>query len=231
MKDFRSTLDDIEALAMEAIDQGMKLILVGDFNVSIGEISAREQVFQDLIQQLDLQIINTSGIQSDARQWTHRSAAGSYRRIDFVMSSSALAHYGGYAIDSLNLGSDHRAVQARIRIRHRFDRSQLRRKNFKGWLPHLDAQGMASSYQDHLDRMMLECGFDSLAQLSEACLRAAPLGGSTDSGPNRLRRPEKSPEVRKLIVERKACRDPVLRQALSKSITKAMKKELRVWNR
>ena len=77
--------------------------------------------------------------------------------------------------------------------------------------------------------MMLECGFDSLAQLSEACLRAAPLGGSTGSGPNGLRRPDKSPEVRKLIVERKACRDPALRQAVSKSITKAMKKELRAW--
>ena len=42
MNDFRRTLDDIEALAMEAIDQGMKLILIGDFNISIDEISTRE---------------------------------------------------------------------------------------------------------------------------------------------------------------------------------------------
>ena len=72
----------------------------------------------------------------------------SRRRIDFILYSPALSLIDASASDELDLGSDHRMIRASMEFIRPTSRMQRRKRNMKGWKPHLDDDGKPNRYHE-----------------------------------------------------------------------------------
>ena len=98
-----------------------------------------------------LDICNASGFDDAEENYICRSCLGMKRRIDFIAISQVLRFLWILTGNEIDLGSDHRAVQAEFE----FCRPQLRQKkqksNSKGWTAKLDEYRKLADYQRKFD--------------------------------------------------------------------------------
>lgn len=108
-KEFEDIFNEITALAMEAQDRGIHLIIAGDFNLCI-QTRDRGRTMRELCHQFRLN--SSEEGQSSQTSWTFRSRLGPLRTIDYILYSEGLNLLGGDASSEIDLGSDHRCVRA-----------------------------------------------------------------------------------------------------------------------
>ena len=99
----------------------------------------------------------------------------------------------------------------------------------KGWLPRFDEDGTASEYHTKCNELLSAQEDISLQSISACARHAAPITGSSDSGPQGARRPDQSNELKDLIHQRRLINSVEERKNISKAILKLSRKELRAW--
>eukprot|EP00972_Heterocapsa_arctica_P110250 16233198-Heterocapsa_arctica.AAC.1 len=77
----------------------------------------------------------------------------------------------------MNLGSDHRAVLATLRINPRRPRTTPCKPRLRGWQPHLDVNNCPREFHAALDEHLLRLRSDSTQNLEEVILDAASRTG------------------------------------------------------
>ena len=86
---FQSSMDIVSNLLAEAVSKNFKMMVAGDFNLSIG-IGSRGELFQSLCDEFRLIVTNGDGDAELENKWTFRSSAGELRRIDYILISNSL---------------------------------------------------------------------------------------------------------------------------------------------
>ena len=175
-----------------------------------------------MLSSFGLQAANESDELSFEDTWTFQSSLGHKRRIDFIFASPCLEVVKGQAVDSISLGSDHRAVLAELRFRSGDPRPRRRKRIVRGWAPY----GDESVYHSRLDHAVQESPPHSLSDLEHVVREVANECGS---GPKRARNDKfwGDAEFQSLLEQRRGCSDPEVRKVLSKQIRKQARKEIR----
>ena len=109
--DFEDTMEEISELVLDAQRYGRKVIIGGDFNLSL-HTGHRGNFMTTFCAEHSLVISNGTGPADTSENWTFRSRLGALRRIDYIVYGAGLSCLNSRAIDDLDLGSDHRCVQA-----------------------------------------------------------------------------------------------------------------------
>ena len=102
--------EDLRKVLVDTDCVGRKVAVGGDFNTQVGS-GPRSDLLMQLVAEFGLHICNYQEPWITDDNWTFRSTLGAHRRIDYILASCLIAGSFGKAIDALNLGSDHRAVQ------------------------------------------------------------------------------------------------------------------------
>ena len=134
-------------------------------------------MLKDFAHEFSLCISNV-GVEESIADWTFESSMGVRRRIDYVLVSQCLSVHGSGPTDQLNLGSDHRAVQATIRDTKKgyyiYHGVTIRAK---GWSPEVDMEGNARKYCEVLHPLLQEHSPSSLPHLQKSMSDAAMTPG------------------------------------------------------
>ena len=156
-------------------------------------------------------------------KWTFKSSLGIKRQIDFILAGLGIHVCQSRAVDSLDLGSDHRAVYAETA--HRilsFTNSALRRKNpSRTWKT-------PEGYQQHMNDILRSSQPRTASQL-ESCI--TEIACDTDQVGAEEPSPKYSRDLLLLMQARRTCTLKRERNRLSKCIQKESRGKLRVGSR
>ena len=130
------------------------------------------------------------------------------RRIDFILVSGNIIVDECHASHILDLGSDHRVVLAKMHL----PKQQTKPKVKRGWRPNASYINELNAKLDDNQDVTLE----TLNMLLVHCTLKYKIPDSTPS----CCKPWQDVEVRRLIADRKGCRNCVRRLELSKLILK-----------
>ena len=83
---FLNVFDELQSLATQATDQGMHLLVAGDFNLSLGS-TMRGDLMKDFVDQFALKIANGNVNESDDSVFTHIDTIDIRIRIDYILYS------------------------------------------------------------------------------------------------------------------------------------------------
>ena len=92
--------------------------------------------------------------------WTFRSSLGHLRTIDYMFVSQTVKVEESCATDGLDMGSDHRAVLARITVAAISKKRQVRRGLGRGWAPY-----NGNDFRQELDQSLDEIKPQNLFEL------------------------------------------------------------------
>ena len=92
--------------------------------------------------------------------WTFWSSLGHYRTIDYIFVSETVKVEESRATDDLDMGSEHRAIFARISLTVAPKKRPLRRSMGRGWAPH-----NSQAFRDDLDNSLQQLRPHSLFEL------------------------------------------------------------------
>ena len=153
---------------------------------------------------------------------------GDTRKIDFIFISACFQGVCGKAVDQINFGSDHRAVQAKFWIhafRHYVNTKKSTRKK---WRP-IEDDNVRRVYLDVLDTKVDENSDYALNELGKILLEAAHTEG-VQVPMEAQKKPWQSAELQRLIGERRIALTVMQRRRISKVIQKETRRELRRWH-
>ena len=144
----------------------------------------------------------------------------------------------------LDVGSDHRCIQADFEILYYRKPHGRKLQSNKGWMPELNEYRQPNRYQAKLDELLHADSRDDprgtprgdprgdpcgkAKDIVNICLSAAKTTGSIDAGPKFMKRPERSNEFKELVLQRRIERDANRRRNLSKHIYKRNRQEIRL---
>lgn len=215
--EFEVELERRTMTGIEGRNQGKYVIIAGDFNLSASTVD-RGSLMQDLCNQLRLNTVSGEGRADAEQSWTYRARLGGLRRIDFILVSIEVKCRESCTSTDLDLGSDHRCVKATLEYERPQSQLKIGRKPTRRWYHNLDENGKATSYQARLEESINEGSQYSLKELEEIIRNAASRSGGNQDRIHGQVRPEKSPELKQLIRERRLCRDAAERKRLRKRI-------------
>ena len=109
-EDFTSILRDLRTVILEARCRKARVIIGGDFNTEHGR-GQRGAELLNFVCEHGMAFCNVQDDEEWSSAWTFRSALGRLRRLDYVLADECLNVRSASAIDHLDMGSDHRAVQ------------------------------------------------------------------------------------------------------------------------
>ena len=110
---FEACFEELQLVIRDAQAQAMKCMVGGDFNAELYR-GWRGDRLEELMCEARLDVRNDTDRLMANNAWTFRSALGHRRTIDYCFVSSDLVIESAQAIDHLDFGSDHRAVQCQI---------------------------------------------------------------------------------------------------------------------
>ena len=115
-----------------------RIVVGGDFNTTLAN-NRRADLMIDLVHAFDLEIGDDPLVNANTSPWTHSHPLYGKRQIDFILVSRNIIVDECHASHILDLGSDHRAVLAKMHLpkrRKRWTKPKVKR----GW--RLDASYM-----------------------------------------------------------------------------------------
>jgi len=196
-----------------------KCMIGGDFNTEIGR-GIRSAEVLEFVNELGIHICNVNEDEYLDRQWTFRSCLGRLRRLDYIMIDIELHCSHAAPTDILNLGSDHRAVQACIQLRRHSPnvKNKRRGKNSKqtDWTRYAELMQNTRSTDATAPQTIFSLENDMMN--ASECARKLP----TQQGPRGRT------EAQRLIQMRRQCNDPTYRKQLTKDIWRECRREARV---
>ena len=110
---FLDIFNDIQRLAIEAMDKRYGLVLTGDFNLNLDHYR-RGDIMNKICTVLSLEIANGKTMPDSFDTWTRKSPCGQFRRIYYILHSKTLRSFIISTNRDLDLGSDHRNVSVSI---------------------------------------------------------------------------------------------------------------------
>ena len=224
--DFNAFLEQVHVAILGACKDGRQTILGGAFNLQL-QVGNRGDQIDALANAFGLTIANDDEHHSPAAEtWTFCSSMGVKRRIDFILCSSSLPLAASHPSCVLDLGSDHRAVYARLQFgkacRNKVGSS---RRTKRGWTPELDGTGEPTSIHRILSRSLQTPPAD-LNSLESVCKYAASKT-SRKCTANTLQQQFQDDYFRSLLAERRATACRHRRAEISKTIRKEIRRKLR----
>ena len=162
----------------------------------------------------DLVIGDDPSSNSIEESLTYNHAVYGKRQIDFMLFSRKIIIDECHASNLIDLGSDHRSVPGKIHLPRRQKRwSKLKLK--RGWRPNDEFITELDSKLDQFPDLTLESLSMLLSHCAASCSKPSNDVSST--------KPWKDPDVKRLVSERRTCRDSGRRLELSKAIMKAVR--------
>ena len=200
-------------------------IVGGDFN-SQRDVGTRGDSLRSFVSKNALRIANLHFTKRWDQTWTFKSSTGILRQIDFILVSRMLPLINSQAVFSIDLGSDHRAVMAKIdggKTKHkRWTMPSVSRR----WSPKVDAHNNPTEYCNILNEKLQDISQLTGKELEHIIVNTAE-GCKTDVKSHRSSKPWLSERVKILIRERRATRNSNERKSLSKSIQREIRSGLR----
>ncbi len=155
-------------------------------------------------------------------EWTFRSAMQVERRIDFIFLPFSVRLLRSRAVLAIDLGSDHRAVEATFQRSVGGARRKIKKISLKGWKPFGDGTDYRSAMGNRLDA----CQPSNIFDIERVIFDAASNFGS-----KKARTQEHNfwhqDSFQALLVQRRMCRNAAERRTLSFAIRNAVRQELR----
>ena len=224
---FHQCFEDLSNLLMQAQDQGMHVIIGGDFNLNLDD-SMRGSVMREFCHQFSMVIANGSGCDGDDDVYSFISSIGTRRRIDYILISAIWELQDIKASNILDLGSDHRCIYASIKFKRPTRQLKARTPNLKGWRPVLNPDKIPEKYHEALQHEMSVQSVIGMKEIGDVCIRAAQRPGVSDDQSMKVKRPHQSDELKSLIQQRRHS-SGADRRRLSQQIYKVSRRELRAW--
>ena len=190
-----------------------RIVIGGDFNLVVAN-NRRADLLLDLVHAFDLVISDDPQLHIDDSSWTNSHPIYGRRQIDFILFSRNIILDECHASDILDLGSDHRAVRAQLHLpkpRKKWTKPKVKR----GWRP-------SPSYADELNAKLADHPDLTLETLGMLLVHCASKCSTPETSPSCCK-PWQDAEVKRLVAERKGCRDRARRLELSKLILKAVR--------
>ena len=105
----------LQSIILEAHVMKVKCLIGGDFNL-VAHAGWRGGQFEELMCDGGLDLANDPDYMEFSNAWTFRSCLGTKRILDYCLVTCGVKVKASNAIDDLNLGSDHRAVQCCVSL-------------------------------------------------------------------------------------------------------------------
>ena len=188
-----STYDQLHGLLYEVKRLHSQVVVGGDFNTTLAN-HRRADLMIDLVHAFDLAIGDDPLVNANASSWSHSHPLYGKRQIDFILVSRNIIVDECHASHILDLGSDHRAVLAKIHLpkrRKRWMKPTVKR----GWRPDASYIIKLNAKLDDNQDLTLE----TLGMLLVHCASKCKM---PDSAPSCCK-PWQDAEVRRLVADRR----------------------------
>ena len=204
--DFVQCMDYLSTSIIQAQDQGFGIIIGGDSNLSLGD-NKRSDMIRETCALCNLSICNGDFDDHHDHRWIFRSTLGVRRRIDYIIASGVFNCISTRAVDTLQLGFDHRAVLAILTFQRPSEHRSRRTKPMRGWQTELDTKGKTYQYHEHVDAQICVDASETLTSLTQKVLVAGTISQKKDDP--KTKRPERSPELLRLLRQRREVKELV----------------------
>ena len=145
-----------------------------------------------------------------------------FSKNDFILVSISLGKQFGDASNDIDMGSDHRAVQAILTIPSQQHKRKPMPASTRGWYP----DGNGKTFRDALDQNLDEVRPQTLFEMELLIRDTASLHGPPTKE-NTKTQIFQCEYFQNLLIQRRGCRDANERRMLSKQIKSYVRKELR----
>ena len=193
---------------LDAVCRGYKIILGGDFNSQL-DVGIRGEKIAELAEACDLYVANSGGNGMEDNFWTFRSSLGHRRRLDFILVSSAIRLISSNSVRGLDLGSDHRAVEAHLGLPKTPKQRNGRSKNVRGWAPYNGGRDFRQELTAKLSSTRPTNLFEAEMILLDTSKR---YGGSQSARQHQLDDAWSCPFLMELLSRRRANRNVIQRR-------------------
>ena len=193
------------------------MLVGGDFNTQLN-FCCRCELLRGFASEHNLSITNDNVELTWDQTWTFRSSLGHKRQLDYVLVDQSFHVSRAEATNQLDLGSDHRAVVCCLDLYGPLPE----RPTSKGKLTWCGSV----SYSQILDSTVSRT--PSSLQSLETCVIDAAVASEAVTAAPKQQRPWQKADLQQLRRARRECRDGDERRHLSKLITSATNKEVRL---
>ena len=196
--DYNLCFDSLRKVVLDGLRINRKCFVGGDFN-SILDFGWRGNRLRELVHETNLEVSNNPKNLDILQDWTFKGLLGHKRIIDYCLAPSEFYVESAQSIDGLNLGSDHRVVEACLNVSKGTRFQKTRPPKMNGWKPTMAQDGAPRKFQTSIGESFPSIGpcLENLEQI----LHATVVVPRNRVEVRDRRKPWENDELRDLIVK------------------------------